>query len=222
MKNKLYLYPKWIRLWHLLSALMFIVLIATGLSLQYAGAAGWMLPASAEINVDVKAGVSLMSFSTAVKWHNVTALILSANFLIFIIGNALTGNGKYYKPGEKGLLKNLYKQGRYYAYGMFKREEHPFPVTEKRKFNPLQKISYMLVMYIGMPLLILSGLAMFFPEVVANKIFNVSGLLINDLIHVTIGFALSLFMIIHIYLCTLGTKASTLFKSMITGYHEGH
>ena len=220
MKNKLYLYPKWIRLWHVLNALMFIVLIATGLSMQYAGAAGWLLSAGSE--TDASAGFFLMNFSAAVKWHNVTALILSANFLIFIIGNLFTPNGKYYIPEEKGLMRNLYLQGRYYAYGLFKKEEHPFPVTLNRKFNPLQKISYMLVMYVGMPLLIITGLAMLFPEVVADKIFNVSGLLVNDLIHVTIGFILSLFMIIHIYLCTLGDKASTLFKSMISGYHEDH
>lgn len=218
MKNKLYLYPKWIRSWHVLNALLFIVLIATGLSMQYAGASGWLLPSGS----DGRTGYFLMSFGAAVKWHNVAAIILSANFLFYIIGNVVTGNGKFYKTRKKGLIKNLYKQGRYYAYGMFKGEGHPFPVTKKRKFNPLQKVSYILAMYVGMPLLILSGTAMFFPEFVANKIFNVSGLLVNDLVHVTTGFILSLFMIIHIYTCTLGTKSSTLFKSMITGYHEGH
>ena len=218
MKNKLYLYPKWIRSWHVLNALLFIILIATGLSMQYAGASGWLLPSGG----DGTAGFFLMSFAAAVKWHNVAAIILSANFLFFIIGNGITGNGKHYKPGEKGLIKNLYMQGRYYAYGMFKGEDHPFPVTEKSKFNPLQKVSYILAMYVGMPLLIFSGIAMFFPEFIINKIFNVSGLLVNDLVHVTTGFILSLFMIIHIYTCTLGTKSSTLFKSMITGYHEVH
>jgi thiosulfate reductase cytochrome b subunit len=198
------------------------VLIATGLSMQYAGAAGWLLPAGSEAAANAKNEFFLMNFGAAVKWHNITALILSANFLFFIIGNIVTGNSKYYKIGEKGLIKNLYKQGRYYVYGIFKGEEHPFPVNEKNKFNPLQKVSYVLAMYVGMPLLILSGIAMFFPELIVNRIFNISGLLINDLIHITTGFILSLFMIIHIYTCTLGVKSTTLFKSMITGYHEVH
>ncbi len=222
MSHKLYLYPKWIRSWHILNALLFIVLIATGLSMQYAGAAGWLLPAGSEAAANAKNEFFLMNFGAAVKWHNITALILSANFLVFIIGNITTGNSKHYRFGEKGLLKNLYIQGRYYAYGMFKGEPHPFPVTENSKFNPLQKVSYILAMYVGMPLLILSGIAMFFPELIVNRIFNISGLLINDLIHITTGFILSLFMLIHIYTCTLGDKSSTLFKSMITGYHEGH
>jgi thiosulfate reductase cytochrome b subunit len=29
-------------------------------------------------------------------------------------------------------------------------------------------------------------------------------------------------MLIHIYTCTLGDKPTTLFKSMINGYHEEH
>ena len=119
-------------------------------------------------------------------------------------------------------MQRLGRQARYYAYGIFRGEKHPFPVTRKEKFNPLQKISYVLVMYLGLPLVILSGLGMLFPEIVADRIFNVSGLLINDLIHITTGYILSLFMIVHIYLCTLGDKPSTLFKSMINGYHEGH
>jgi thiosulfate reductase cytochrome b subunit len=189
--------------------------------MQYAGASGWLLSGS-EVAVNQKAQFFLIDFSTAVKWHNIAALILCANFIIYIIGNITTGNGKYYKPSGKGLLKNLYKQGKYYAYGMFVGEKHPFPVNEKRKFNPLQKVSYLLIMYVGMPLLVLSGIAMFFPEMVVNRIFNISGFLINDLIHITAGFIISIFMIVHIYTCTLGVKPSTLFKSMITGYHEVH
>jgi thiosulfate reductase cytochrome b subunit len=34
------------------------------------------------------------------------------------------------------------------------------------------------------------------------------------------GFLLSVFMVIHIYTCTLGTKPWSLFKGIITGYHE--
>jgi len=33
----MYLYPKWIRLWHLFNALLFILLIVTGISMQYTG-----------------------------------------------------------------------------------------------------------------------------------------------------------------------------------------
>ena len=35
MDQKVYLYPVYLRLWHLLNALFFLVLILTGLSMQY-------------------------------------------------------------------------------------------------------------------------------------------------------------------------------------------
>ena len=92
--------------------------------------------------------------------------------------------------GKKDFLPDLVKQFKYYSWGMFKGEKHPFLVTEERKFNPLQKLTYVLAMYVAVPLLI------------------------------TMGFFLTIFMVIHIYTCTLGAKPSSLFWGMITGYHR--
>jgi thiosulfate reductase cytochrome b subunit len=203
--NRIYLYPKWIRLWHVLNALMFLVLIVTGISLHFATSEN-----------------SFISFRVSVALHNICAIILTVNYGIFIIGNYFSGNGKYYQKWRKNLWSKLWKQFHFYAFGIFKDEPHPFPVTKKQKFNPLQKIAYVMVMYLGMPLLIVSGMALMFPEKISNTIFNISGLLFYDVLHIIIGFVLSLFLVIHIYTCTLGDKPGTLFKSMINGYHEEH
>jgi thiosulfate reductase cytochrome b subunit len=201
----MYLYPKWIRIWHLLNALMFFVLIITGLSMQY---------------TDKVSTSYVVGFAKAVKWHNFAAFILIVNYVIFILGNAFAGNGKYYRISRKNFWSDLISQGRYYAFGMFRGEKHPFPVTMERKFNPLQKVTYLLAMYLGMPLLIISGIVLFFPEIILNNVFGMSGLLITDVLHITTGFLLSIFMIIHVYTCTLGAKPSSLFWGMISGYHE--
>ena len=201
----MYLYPKWIRAWHWLNALLFIVLIFTGISMQY---------------TDLENSKYMVGFANAVKWHNYSAFILTANYVIFIIGNAFTNNGRHYRINRETFWQDLYKQMRYYAYGMFKGEKHPFPVTEHSKFNPLQKFSYVLAMYAGMPLLIISGFVMLFPELAVNKIFGMSGLVLNDVLHISTGFILSVFMIIHLYTCTLGAKPTSLFWGMISGYHR--
>jgi thiosulfate reductase cytochrome b subunit len=117
-------------------------------------------------------------------------------------------------------MGDLMKQFRFYAGGIFKGEPHPFPVTEEQKFNPLQRFSYVLAMYVGMPLLIISGFGLLFPEIVIFQVFGISGLALTDLLHIIMGFVLSIFLVIHLYTCTLGDKPGTLFKSMITGYHE--
>jgi thiosulfate reductase cytochrome b subunit len=202
---KIYLYPVWIRLWHVLNALMFLLLIFTGIALRYS-------------SVDN----ALMRFDVAVGLHNVCAIIVTINYGIFVIGNLVTRNGKFYRKWRRNLVVNLWTQFKFYAVGIFNKEKHPFPITEKQKFNPLQKFAYVIVMYFGMPLLILSGMALFFPELMGANVFGISGLVFYDSLHIIVGFVLSLFLLIHIYTCTLGDKPGTLFKSMINGYHEEH
>jgi thiosulfate reductase cytochrome b subunit len=201
----MYLYPKWIRAWHIINALLFLMLIVTGISMQYTGK---------------ESATYMIGFARAVKVHNYSAFVLTFNYVVFILGNAFFGNGKYYRIKMKTFISDLIIQMKYYAFGMFRSEKHPFPVTLESKFNPLQKFSYVLAMYIGMPLLILSGIVLFFPEIAFTNVLGMSGLVINDVLHITMGFFLSIFMIIHIYTCTLGAKPTSLFKGMITGYHE--
>jgi thiosulfate reductase cytochrome b subunit len=180
-------------------------LIITGLSLRYS-------------SVDN----AFIRFDIAVAMHNVAAIIVTFNYGIFLIGNIVTRNGKYYRHWRRNLVTNLWTQFKFYAVGIFKKENHPFPVSIDQKFNPLQKFAYVIVMYFGMPLLVFSGLALFFPELMGANVFGISGLVFYDSLHVIMGFVLSLFLLIHIYTCTLGDKPGTLFKSMINGYHEEH
>lgn len=201
----MYLYPVWVRLWHVINAILFIILIVTGLSMQY---------------TDKEGSILVVGFAKAVKWHNIAAIVLTFNYVLFVTGNVLTGNGKYYRIKKENFISDLIKQFRYYAFGMFRKEKHPFPVTFERKFNPLQKVTYVLAMYVAMPLLIISGLGLMFPETTINRFMGVSGLIWTDILHITMGFVLSVFMIVHIYTCTLGSKPASLFKGMVSGYHE--
>jgi thiosulfate reductase cytochrome b subunit len=205
MSHKLYLYPKWIRFWHWLNALMFIILIITGISMQY---------------TDKETNYLIIHFDWAVVLHNIAALIITISYMMFVTGNVLSKNGKQYRIDYKKIWMELLIQFRFYAFGMFKGEPHPFPVTEERKFNPLQQFVYVMAMYVGFPVLIITGLGLLFPEINIKGFFGISGLLMTDLLHITVGFFLSIFMIIHLYTCTLGSKPTSLFKGMITGYHE--
>jgi thiosulfate reductase cytochrome b subunit len=163
--------------------------------------------------------VLVVGFEAAVRWHNVAAIILTINYIFYVAGNLITRNGRYYRVRREGFLSDLFKQLKYYSWGMFRGEKHPFPVTMERKFNPLQKLAYILTMYLALPLVIVSGFGLLFPEIVVTRFFGVSGMILTDLLHITMGFFLSLFLIIHVYTCTLGSKPTTLFRGMITGYH---
>lgn len=203
--EKIYFYPIWIRVWHTINAIMCLLLIVTGMSMQYSSMQN-----------------PFIRFDIAVAWHNVGGIILTVNYLIFFIGNLIFDNGSFYKLVWKGLRKRLSAQFYYYTIGIFKNQKPPFPIGKERKFNPLQQFSYIFIMYVFVPVLLFTGWALLFPGIVVNDLIGNKGLFINDLIHVIAGFIVSLFMIVHIYFCTIGPKVSSHFKAMITGYHETH
>ena len=204
-EERIYLYPVWIRLWHLLNAIVCLTLIITGISMQFSNPK-----------------FPMIRFNVAVTIHNVAGIVLCISYILFFIGNLLTNNGKYYKPVISGFFNRLKTQFIYYTMGLFKGKTPPYPVTLERKFNPLQQVTYIGTMYFLVPLSFITGLAMLYPEIIPVRIFWSSGLHFTDLIHITAGFLISVFMVIHIYFCTIGTTPLSNFKSMIDGYHEAH
>jgi thiosulfate reductase cytochrome b subunit len=205
MSAKIYLYPIWLRLWHALNALLIILLIISGVSMQYSS------PETAFIRFDI-----------AVSMHNISGMILSFNYIFFVLGNLLTTNGKYYKLSLKGMINRLMKQFKYYTIGIFKQEAVPFPVTKERKFNPLQQFTYVGTMYIMVPIVIITGWALLYPEIIITKFLGGSGLKMTDFVHVIFGFLISFFLFVHVYFCTIGATFVSNFRSMVTGFHESH
>lgn len=204
-EEKIYLYPVWVRLWHLCNAILCLALIITGTSMQFSNPK-----------------FPLIRFDVAVSIHNIMGILLCANYLIFLTGNIFTHNGKFYKLILPGLIRRVMTQFKYYTNGLFKGESVPYPLNPERKFNPLQQVTYVGSMYFLIPIIIFTGWALLYPEVIPARILLYSGLHVTDFFHITAAFLVSLFMIIHIYFCTIGKTPLSNFKSMIDGYHEGH
>lgn len=205
MSEKLYLYPIWLRLWHALNALFFLILLVTGLSMQYS---------------DVS--FPLIRFDWAVTAHNLAGIGITLSYLLFLAGNLFTTNGKHYSIRVQGLFSDLLAQGRYYMFGIFSKQIPPFPVTARSKFNPLQRVSYIGAMYVMFPVVAITGWALLFPETIVRQVFGMSGTLLTALFHIVMGFAMSVFMIVHVYMCTVGKTPLSNFRSMVNGYHESH
>jgi thiosulfate reductase cytochrome b subunit len=162
----------------------------------------------------------VISFKAIVNIHNYAGVIVSANYLLFLLGNCFTNNSKFYIVKPKGFLKRPMKQAYYYVWGMFHGMKPPYPLSEKRKFNPLQKYFYILVMYIAVPLVIISGFALLFPEIIIDKVYNISGVFLTAILHSAMGFFISIFLIIHLYVASIGRNPLENFKSMINGWHH--
>ncbi len=203
MGEKIYLYLKWVRVWHWSNAILCLLLILTGISMHYA-----------------EPGGGFISFEKSVSLHNISGLLLSIFYIVYFLGNLLTGNGKYYRIERTGYIKMLISQLRYYMFGVFMKEKRPFPITMQRKFNPLQKLTYVVIMYICIPLVIITGWGMFLPGIVIEEYLGISGFLMTNVLHLVTGFIVSFFLIIHLYFATMGNKVLSDYKAMVTGYHE--
>jgi len=202
--ERLYLYPVWIRIWHMTNALLCLILIVTGLSMQFS---------------NPSAGVR---FNAAVSVHNIAGIILAISYCLFFFGNLFTPNGIYYVMPVKGFIRRNLLQLRYYTFGIFRKEPPPFPVDQENKFNPLQQVTYVVLMYGIVPVVILTGLGLLFPGLIVSEFFGFSGLDLTDFLHIAAGFTISIIMCVHVYFCTIGKNPASNFKSMINGYHESH
>jgi len=205
MSEKIYFYPVWLRIWHGINAVFILLLIISGISMQYS-----------DLNSP------FIRFDTAVSIHNFSGVVLTLNYLLFFIGNIVFRNGRFYRLKIKGLGQRLWKQLRFYSYGCFVGEEAPYPVNPDRKFNPLQKVSYVFTMYLALPLLFISGWALLFPEFILKKLLGFSGIFLTAQLHIVMGFLVSVFLIIHLYVSTMGKSPVSNFKSIVSGWQEIH
>ncbi|MGS9121301.1 thiosulfate reductase cytochrome B subunit, partial [Salmonella enterica subsp. enterica serovar Infantis] len=82
---------------------------------------------------------------------------LLAIWEVFVLINLTTCNGRHYLVNFSGLVKRCIRQTRFYLFGIMKGEAHPFAATEPNKFNPLQQLAYLEIMYALVPLLIING-----------------------------------------------------------------
>jgi thiosulfate reductase cytochrome b subunit len=203
MKERVFILPLWIRLWHWTNAALIILLALTGASLHFA---------------DPK--LPLIPFALAVKLHNGAGLALAAMYAVFVVGNIVSGNWWQYVPKPDGFFERCWRQMKFYGWGIFRGAEHPYPPTAEANFNSLQQIVYWIVMYLLMPILILSGLAFLWPDVAPKRAFGMDGLVPVAVVHYVTAVLIVAFTILHIYLGTTGVKVATLFRMMVTGWHE--
>jgi thiosulfate reductase cytochrome b subunit len=200
--KKIYLYPLPVRIWHWLNACLIFILILTGIQLR--------IP-----------GISIFSqYNTAVFLHKFFGFALTGSFLFWFLYYLLSGRLKKYYCIRSRDITGIPRQAFYYLFTIFQGKENPYPPSIDEKFNPLQKWAYIVVMFFLTPLIIITGIM--FSDVVyfLNYIKFIGGLRILDAIHVATGYVFVIYLMVHIYMSTLGRKIYSHIKTMITGYEE--
>lgn len=190
-------YPRFERFWHWSQMALIFVLFFTGLGVS---------------------GVhQLIPFGPAAMLHTIAALLLIVLWVFAIFWHFTTGTWVHYVPTTDGLLK----VARFYVWGIFKGEHHPYRKAYWRKHNPLQALAYLALKLLLFPAIWITGLiylgynyfweslpdAPLMLQVVAN-------------LHVLVAYAIASFVVAHVYLLTTGHSFREHVRPMITGYDD--
>jgi thiosulfate reductase cytochrome b subunit len=95
--------------------------------------------------------------------------------------------------------------------------------NELSKLNPLQRIVYFGFKIVLIPLVIITGiLYLNYKTIDANNIIVISEIPLDliAVLHTFGAFLLISFLVVHVYMTTTGTTATSNIKAMITGYEE--
>ena len=202
--QRLYIHPLPVRIWHWVNAIGMVLMILTGLQMRYVGL------------------VDVAPFRTAVIVHNWTGLVLIVNFFIWLVFYLFSDRIKAYHAElnpRKHFLGSL-QQAYYYGFGIFQEDANPHRLTVYRKFNPLQSMFYQIVMMLCLPIQFYSGILLWYATRFPGQVDFFGGLRVIDTAHVLIFIFLFFFLIIHVYLATLGHTRMSHIKAMLTGYEE--
>ena len=202
--NKIYINPLPVRIWHWANAVGFVLLIATGLQIRYAGQ------------------VDLMPFKTAVNLHNWIGFVLIGNFSIWLLFYLFTDKIRVYHPelSPTKYFSDSFRQLRFYGYGIFRGDPNPHHASAYHKFNPLQSMMYQIIMILLVPIQFFTGVLLWDIARFSGMVDSLGGVRVVDTIHVLLFIFFCGFIIVHVYLASLGHTPGAHFKAMLTGYEE--
>ncbi len=194
--SRVYIFKAFERFWHWSQALLIMAMAATGF--------------------EIHGTYTLFGFEKAVNLHTTTAWVLIGLWVFAIFWHLTTGEWRHYIPTTDKLMAVI----KFYAYGIFKGEHHPYKPTQLRKHNPLQLLAYLGFKLAMAPAIWITGLAYFYYNDWAAWGFGGIELWVIALLHTAAAYALLIFLIGHVYLTTTGQTAFSQIKAMITGWEE--
>ncbi len=198
-----YMYTVYERQWHWLQTVAIILLLFTGLVIH---------------KPDM---FSAFSFRFMVQVHNVLALILVLNAALALFYHLASGEIRQFLPQPRGFFNQAVAQALYYLRGIFKGEPHPFEKSPRRKMNPLQQATYLMILNVLLPMQIVTGALVWGAQTWPDVAEKLGGLGVLAPIHTLGAWVFASFIVAHVYLTTTaGHTPSAGIRAMITGWDE--
>jgi thiosulfate reductase cytochrome b subunit len=143
-----------------------------------------------------------------------------ASWVFWLVYSVATANLSRHYAIRRRDFGGILRQAKFYLISIFRGEENPFRPTPDHKFNPLQKLAYGSIMGIFAPLLVVTGIL--FSDIFWFRkyvlLWNIAGIV--NALHVLGAYVFVLYLVVHIYMATLGSTALSHIKAMIVGYEE--
>lgn len=193
--KKVYIYKIFERFWHWAQVILIIILMVSGF--------------------EIHSSFDFMGYQEAVQLHNTSAWLFLLLIIFAIFWHFTTGEWRQYIP----TTKYLKAQFNYYIGGIFKGAPHPTKKLVYDKFNPLQRLIYLGLKILVIPVQVISGFLYLYFHYPAEGM-ELANLEYVAVIHTFGAFLLLAFMIVHVYLTTTGHKPGSAIKAMITGWEE--
>jgi len=204
MKQRVYMYPFYDRMWHWLQALIIVALFLTGME------------------VHLPDRFDLIGFKNAVRVHEILGLLLVANAFLGLFHYLTTGKIKQYFSSSPDYVTQAVRQAKYYLYGIFRGAPHPFDKHPAQKLNPLQKITYVMILNVLLPIQIVTGVLIWGAQQWPHAVGRLGGLAVLGGIHTMCAWLFAAFIIMHVYLTTTGHTPLANLRAMIGGWEETH
>lgn len=199
MGKRVYIYSAYERFWHWMQAILIFFLAFTGF--------------------EVHGVYSFFGYENAVIYHRIAAYFYIILVIFTIFWHFATGQWKQYIPTKKFIRAQI----EYYITGIFKNAPHPTKKTVVSKLNPLQRLTYLGLKILVIPVIVTTGLLYLFYRYQTDlgmQAINISTLEYVAIIHTAGAILLVAFIIAHIYLTTTGSTIFSNLNAMLTGYEE--
>ena len=203
MSSREPLYALHERIWHWLQAAGMIVLLLSGFSIHY--------PDRFAV---------FGSMANAVTLHSWIGFALILNAFLGLFYHLTADKYHHFLPKMDDFTGGAVRQARFYLYGIFRGEPHPFETDPRHKLNPLQKITYLALLNVLLPFQIVTGVLMWGANRWPEAFERFGGLRVLGPAHVLGAFLFLAFVVGHAYLATTGSTPLALLRSMLTGYED--
>jgi thiosulfate reductase cytochrome b subunit len=199
--QRVYMYSIYERFWHWLQALTVLTLLLTGVEVHFSM-------------------VQLFGFEKAVRLHSIVGFVVVVNAIAAALFHFASGEIRRFVPASAGFIEQATAQARYYTYGIFHHESHPFSKRPHQRLNPLQQITYLVILNVLLPLQVVTGILIWGVQRWPGVDSAFSGLSMIAPVHTFGAWMFAAFLLLHVYLTTTGATPTSSLRAMLVGWQD--